>query len=87
MDVLIIRDYNPSPIVTDDLQLPVHLQELIEFLAHNAHENWAKQRIAEGWQYGEARDDVTKRHPCLVPYFQLSETEKEYDRIASREKI
>ena len=34
----------------------------------------------EGWKYGPERNDDRKEHPGLVPYEQLSETEKEIDR-------
>ena len=44
------------------------------------HEVWAQGRMAQGWTYGPKRDDVFKQHPCLVPYSDLPETEKEYDR-------
>jgi len=32
---------------------------------------------------GSKRDEASKKHPCLVSYAQLSESEKEYDRIAA----
>jgi hypothetical protein len=56
------------------------LQSLIELLARNNHELWAKRRIEEGWRYGPRRDDEKKETPVLVPYEQLPESEKEYDR-------
>lgn len=72
--------YKPKPIDTTDIQLPQELLELTEKIAENVHENWSKGRIVEGWTYGETRDDVKKTTPCLVPYDELSEGEKEYDR-------
>jgi hypothetical protein len=36
--------------------------------------------MAEGWRWGPERSDTRKEHPCLVPYAQLPEAEKEYDR-------
>ena len=53
----------------------------------NAHDNWALQRINEGWTYGSARNDNTKKHPCLVPYEDLPDSEKEYDRKAAMETL
>ncbi|MCH5328956.1 MAG: Ryanodine receptor Ryr, partial [Coprobacter sp.] len=41
----------------------------------------------QGWTYGPQRDDAALRHPCLVPYSQLSEAEKEYDRNTSTETL
>ena len=43
--------------------------------------------MKEGWTYGEERDDAKKHHPCLVPYEDLTETEKEYDRNTSQETL
>ncbi len=72
--------YTPKPIDTIDILLPQELLELTEKIAENVHENWSAGRIDEGWTYGETRDDVKKTTPCLVPYNELSEGEKEYDR-------
>ncbi len=72
--------YNPQPIDTTDVELPSELNELVEKLARNVHDVWAKSRIDEGWRYGEQRNDNEKLHPCLVEYDNLPETEKEYDR-------
>ncbi len=72
--------YKPNPIDTRNVQLPQELLELTEKIAENVHENWSVGRINEGWTYGETRDDVKKTTPCLVPYDELSEGEKEYDR-------
>lgn len=51
-----------------------------ELLARNTHEVWSAQRISDGWTYGQERDDRLKKHPCLIPYEELPESEKEYDR-------
>ena len=72
--------YKPNPIKTDDIKLPEELSALTELIAQNVHENWSAGRIAEGWVYGETRDDEKKTTPCLVPYSSLPESEKEYDR-------
>lgn len=55
----------------------------LEFVAKKVHEEWMSGRIKDGWTYGEERDDKAKRTPCLVPYENLSEIEKEYDRRTS----
>ncbi|MBQ1969050.1 MAG: hypothetical protein II371_05640 [Flavobacteriales bacterium] len=72
--------YIPQPIDTSDIQLPEELNVLIEKMSKNVHEVWAKNRIEQGWNYGEARNDALKQHPCLVPYEELPEVEKKYDR-------
>lgn len=75
-----ISDYIPNPIDTSNVQLPDALNILVEKMAENVHEEWAKTRIEQGWTYGPQRDDVNKKHPCLIPYDQLPDSEKEYDR-------
>ena len=72
--------YCPKPIDLSDVALDSALESLIEALAENVHDTWAKGRMEDGWTYGPVRDDLQKRHPCLVPYGELSESEKEYDR-------
>ena len=72
--------YSPKPIDTSFIVLPAELRELTEQLAENAHDLWAAQRFNDGWTYGAQRDDTAKKHPCLVPYAELPEQEKEYDR-------
>ncbi len=63
-----------------DVQLPDELSELVEKLAKNVHDVWAQSRIKQGWTYGLERNDDLKHHPCLVPYEDLPEIEKAYDR-------
>ncbi len=72
--------YVPEVIDLDDVVLPESLDELLEQIAKNVHDVWARSRISEGWSYGPERDDVAKTHPCLVPYEELPESEKDYDR-------
>lgn len=81
------NEYIPDPAETSDVRLPAELLPLIEEMAKNVHEVWAKNRMAEGWTYGPVRDDANKKHPCLVPYEDLPENEKEYDRATSQETL
>ena len=74
------KNYVPRPVDTNDVVLPVELDELVENIAKNVHEVWAQSRMKEGWIYGEERNDVLKTHPCLIPYEKLPEVEKAYDR-------
>jgi hypothetical protein len=73
--------YVPKPISVDDVQLSPDLQCLLERLAENAHDVWAERREADGWTFGSQRNDEMKRHPCLIAYRDLPETEKNYDRV------
>ena len=75
-----MNTYKTSPINTNDVVLSDDLLKLAESMAENVHDVWAESRIREGWTYGEHRDDTLKTHPCLVPYQQLPESEKAYDR-------
>ena len=75
------------PIDTNNVKLDDDVLELCELLAKNTHEVWSKNRIADGWTYGEVRDDLKKQHPCLIPYEELPEAEKEYDRSTSLETL
>lgn len=72
--------YNPKPIDISTVELSSDLAQLSEKLAENVHDVWAIGRLSEGWTYGEKRDDAKKQTPCLVPYGELPESEKEYDR-------
>lgn len=79
--------YKPNPIDTKDIVLSPELQALTEKIAENVHDVWSKNRIKEGWTYGEKRDDIKKETPCLVPYSELPETEKDYDRNTALETL
>ena len=78
-----MKKYVPNPVDTTDVKLPMELESLVEEMAKNVHEVWAQARISQGWSFGEERNDATKKHPCLVPYEELSEEEKTYDRNTS----
>ena len=79
--------YEPQPLDTSDVQLSENLLELVEAMAKNVHEVWAQSRMEQGWTYGEQRNDVLKHHPCLVPYEELPEVEKQYDRDTSLQTL
>ena len=79
--------YNPKPFDTDSIILSPELKVLVEVLAKNVLEVWAESRIRQGWIYGKDRDDNNKLHPCLVPYEELSEIEKDYDRNTAMQTL
>lgn len=82
-----MNDYVPEPIDTSTVNVPEDLAALAEQLAKNTHEVWALGRMSQGWVYGPERNDADKTHPCLVPYEDLPESEKEYDRHTSLEAL
>ena len=79
--------YDPKPIDTSDVTLPKELVALTVKIAENVHDVWAAGRISEGWTYGEQKDAEKKATPLLVPYSELPESEKEYDRNTALETI
>ena len=82
-----MMNYQPKPIDTSKVNLPEGLSNLVERLAENAHDHWAIQRMKDGWTYGPERDDKALKNPDLVPYSDLSEDEKIYDRVTATETL
>lgn len=81
------QQYIPCPTDTSGVELPTDLAELTEQMARNVHEVWAQTRIRQGWSYGPMRNDELLQHPCLVPYDDLPESEREYDRNTALETL
>lgn len=79
--------YIPCPIDTGDVTLSDELLTLAETLAENTHENWSAERVRQGWTYGPERNDALKQTPCLLPYNELPENEKIFDRNTAMETI
>lgn len=67
--------------------MPEELLSLTEKIAENVHDVWAAGRISEGWSYGAPKDAEKKITPLLVPYQELPESEKDYDRNTALETI
>ena len=81
------KSSSPQPLDTNDVELSPELIRLTELIAENVHEVWAATRISDGWTYGDTRDDQLKQTPCLVPYSQLPDAEKIYDRRTAMETL
>lgn len=79
--------YKPELIDTSDIVLPKELLELTEKIAENVHDIWAVGRIKEGWKLGPVKDGKAKITPLLIPYGELPESEKEYDRKTALETV
>lgn len=82
-----MKTYQPQPIDTSGITVDAGVLDLIELMARNAHDIWAQKRIEDGWQFGAVRNDARKEHPCLVPYNELPESEKDYDRAMALETL
>ena len=79
--------YKPQPVDTDDVILSEDLLALTEQIASNVHDVWAEGRISEGWTLGEIKNLEKKTTPLLVPYEELPESEKMYDRNTALETL
>lgn len=79
--------YEPKPIDTSDVVLSEEILSLTEKIAENVHDVWAVGRISEGWMYGTEKNMEKKITPALVPYSELSESEKDYDRNTALETL
>lgn len=79
--------YTPKAMNARPEDLPEELQPVLEQLAEAVHDNWAAGRLAEGWTYGPNRDDTARTHPDLLPYAELEESERAFDRSTAAQTI
>lgn len=47
----------------------------------DSHNNWMKEKLADGWVYGSEKDEIKKTHPCLVPYHELPIEQQTKDHL------
>lgn len=47
--------------------------------ADASHNNWMKEKIGDGWQYGQDKDPENKLHPCIVPFEKLPKHQQAKD--------
>ena len=81
------KTYNPKLIDLKHMDLPKGFEELREAIAENAHDMWALERQSEGWTFGPKRDDSKLETPDMIPYAQLPESEKQYDRLMAEDTL
>ena len=79
--------YVPKPVDTKEQVLTAEMEKVVDCLAQRSHEEWAHGKIKGGWKYGPKRDDANKIHPLLIPYSELSEADKENNRVGCREQV
>lgn len=82
-----IKTYHPKFLDLKNVELPECVDELREAIAENAHDRWALERQSEGWTFGPKRDDSKLETPDMVPYAQLPESEKQYDRLMAEDTL
>lgn len=59
-----------------------HIARHLEALAEEEHNGWMAHMHSEGWQFAETRNDEKRLHPCLRPFHELSEQDKDRDRTS-----
>ena len=58
---------------------------LLQQMASQEHERWCRERWLSGWVFNSQRNDAEQRHDKLVPYKQLSDEVREFDRATVTE--
>lgn len=81
------KTYSPKLLDLKHIELPKIYEDLREAIAENAHDTWALERQSEGWTWGPKRDDSKLETPDMVPYSQLPESEKQYDRLMAADTL
>nr|CAD7393765.1 unnamed protein product [Timema cristinae] len=79
--------YKPAPLDLSAITLAPKMEELVDQLAENTHNLWAKERIQQAWTYGLNEDPDMRRSPHLVPYSKVDEAIKKANRDTASETV
>lgn len=79
--------YKPAPLDTREIELGEKMMELVDLLAKNTHNVWAREKINRGWTYGVNEDPIHKRSPHLVPYEVVDARIKQANKDTAAETI
>ncbi|KAJ8309071.1 hypothetical protein KUTeg_013945 [Tegillarca granosa] len=79
--------YKPAPLDLNAVQMNSKMEELVDILAENTHNVWAKDRIKHGWTYGLFEDPSSKRSPHLVPYEKVDPHIKKRNRETGNDVV
>uniref|UniRef100_H9G6F5 Ryanodine receptor 1 n=1 Tax=Anolis carolinensis TaxID=28377 RepID=H9G6F5_ANOCA len=79
--------YKPAPLDLNHIKLTPAQNTLVDKLAENGHNVWARDRVQQGWTYSMLQDIKNKRNPRLVPYSLLDERTKKTNRDSLREAV
>ncbi|KAG7282547.1 hypothetical protein CRUP_001122, partial [Coryphaenoides rupestris] len=79
--------YKPAPLDLSHIKLASTQEAMVDKLAENAHNVWARDRIGQGWTYGIQQDVKNRRNPRLVPYALLDERTKKSNKDSLREAV
>ena len=59
----------------------LHVNSPCKLTPEHSHDNWCKQREAEGWIYGPEKDIEKREHPCLMPFMELPDDQRRKDAL------
>uniref|UniRef100_A0A2K6F9M5 Ryanodine receptor 2 n=1 Tax=Propithecus coquereli TaxID=379532 RepID=A0A2K6F9M5_PROCO len=79
--------YKPAPMDLSFIKLTPSQEAMVDKLAENAHNVWARDRIRQGWTYGIQQDVKNRRNPRLVPYTLLDDRTKKSNKDSLREAV
>uniref|UniRef100_A0A5F8GQR1 Ryanodine receptor 2 n=1 Tax=Monodelphis domestica TaxID=13616 RepID=A0A5F8GQR1_MONDO len=79
--------YKPAPMDLSFIKLTPSQEAMVDKLAENAHNVWARDRIRQGWTYGIQQDVKNRRNPRLVPYALLDDRTKKSNKDSLREAV
>ncbi|XP_050555823.1 ryanodine receptor isoform X36 [Spodoptera frugiperda] len=79
--------YKPAPLDLSAVTLTPKMDELVDQLAENTHNLWARERIQQGWTYGLNEDPDMHRSPHLVPYPKVDDAIKKANRDTASETV
>ncbi|TPP59596.1 Ryanodine receptor 44F [Fasciola gigantica] len=82
-----VNGYKPQPLDLSHIRLSPRLESLVDQLAENTHNMWARDRISLGWTYGFTEDQAQKRSPHLVPFREVDPVIKRSNRETAIETV
>ncbi|KFQ91088.1 Ryanodine receptor 2, partial [Nipponia nippon] len=83
----LLSGYKPAPMDLSFIKLTPSQEAMVDKLAENAHNVWARDRIRQGWTYGIQQDVKNRRNPRLVPYALLDDRTKKSNKDSLREAV
>ncbi|NXX75670.1 RYR2 protein, partial [Urocolius indicus] len=83
----LLSGYKPAPMDLSFIKLTPSQESMVDKLAENAHNVWARDRIRQGWTYGIQQDVKNRRNPRLVPYALLDDRTKKSNKDSLREAV
>ncbi|XP_033127881.1 ryanodine receptor 2-like [Anneissia japonica] len=87
LNYIMPNGYKPAPYNLSSIILNPMLERLVDLLAENSHNVWAKERIEQGWTYGLSEDGAFKRNPLLIPYSELDDEAKKLNWSSAAETV